>query len=64
MRALGSLKFPFIAGCAALLVAGLLFAPEMFAGHGADEQRFWGLVVAALCCVVLYAVMRAMAERR
>jgi hypothetical protein len=55
------LKYPFIAGCGALLIAGAMLGPAIFSRMSYDVQIPYGLLLGALSCVVLYAVMRAIA---
>jgi hypothetical protein len=65
MRRLGRLRYPFIAASAALLILGLVLAPLIFSRYdlSPEAQFFGGFVVGVLASVVLYAVMRAIAER-
>jgi hypothetical protein len=60
---LGQLWYPFLAAGAALLIAGTVLGPVIFWRWPHEQQTAWGLLLGALSCVVLYAVMRAIAER-
>jgi len=61
---MGQLKYPFIAGAAALMIACLLVSPHVFwRWNRGNEQIIAGLILGALATVVLYAVMRAIAAR-
>lgn len=57
------LWYPFLAGSGALLIAGLLLGPAIFWRWSPNEQLGWGLVLGALSCVVLYALMQAISAR-
>jgi hypothetical protein len=46
-----------------LLIAGTVLGPVIFWRWPHEQQTAWGLLLGALSCVVLYAVMRAIAER-
>jgi hypothetical protein len=62
---LGPLRYPFVAGAAALLIAFTLMAPHIFWWlEPQQEQVFFGLLVGALASVGLYEVVRAIAKRR
>ncbi len=58
------LWYPFLAGAAALLVAGLILGPVVFWRSSSSEQIPFGLLLGALSAVVLYAVMRSIAARQ
>ena len=60
---MGQLWYPFIAGCAALLIAGAVLGQTMFPRLPSEQQVIYGLLMGILASVVLYAVMRAIAER-
>jgi hypothetical protein len=60
---MGKLKYPFIAGAAALCILSLLLAPDLFPKYDEGFQVICGAIVGLLSSVVLYAVMRAIAAR-
>ena len=60
---MGRLWYPFIGGSAALLIAGMILGPVIFWREGGEGRVIFGLLLGALSCVVLYAVMRAIAAR-
>jgi len=57
-------RAPFIAGCAALMILGIILAPVVnrsVADHG-GAQIIMGIILGALGSVVLYGVMRALSR--
>lgn len=59
---MGNLKYPFVAGAAALMIGGLLLSPRIFPRMEDAVMLAGGLLLGALASVVLYAVMRAIAR--
>jgi hypothetical protein len=57
------LLYPLLGGSASLVILSLLFSSRFFPRWGDAQQLLGGLAVGALASVVLYAVMRAVAER-
>jgi hypothetical protein len=61
---MGHLKYPFMAGSAALFICGLLLGPYLFWRWVEFMQLGLGLLLGALASVVLYGVMRTIAARQ
>jgi hypothetical protein len=61
---LGHLTWPFVAGAAAIVMMGVLFSNTLFWREAQQDRIIYGLIVGVLGSVVLYAVMRALAERK
>jgi hypothetical protein len=61
---LGHLTWPFVAGAAAIVMMGVLFSNTLFWREAQQDRIIYGLIVGMLGSVVLYAVMRALAERK
>jgi hypothetical protein len=57
---LGSLTWPFVAAAAAILILTLLLVARPFTY---DQAVLADLILGGLVCVVLYAIMRALALR-
>lgn len=60
LNALGPLRWPFIAGSAALMILGVIWT-TWDRGPYPDEVGL-GLLIGALASIVLYAVLRALAK--
>lgn len=61
LSSLGPLRFPFIAGAAALVALALIWSAWGSASVGLEEVIL-GLLIGGLGVVVLYATMRALAR--
>jgi hypothetical protein len=57
------LKMPFLAGSASLIIIGALAGQHLFPRWESENQLIGGLIIGVLASVVLYAMMRAIAER-
>jgi hypothetical protein len=57
------LKMPFLAGACSVIAVAAISGPRLFPRWDEQGQLIGGLVVGCLLAVVLYAVMRAIAER-
>lgn len=57
------LKMPFLAAAGSTIIIAVLAGQHLFPRWSEQQQLVGGLVVGALAAVVLYAVMRAIAER-
>jgi hypothetical protein len=57
------LRMPFLAAAASVIIIAVLSGQRLFPRWSEQDQLIGGLVVGALATVVLYAVMRAIAER-
>jgi hypothetical protein len=60
---MGSLKYLFIAGAAALLIAGLLLSPTIFWRRAGPMQLALGVTLGVLASVALYGVLRWISAR-
>jgi hypothetical protein len=62
-RPMRRLMMPFLAGGSSLIIIAVLSGPHLFPRWSSQEQLIGGLVIGVLATVVLYAIMRAIAER-
>jgi hypothetical protein len=61
--AMRRLKMPFLAAAGSTIIIAVLTGQHLFPRWSEQDQLIGGLVIGALATVVLYAVMRAIAER-
>jgi hypothetical protein len=61
--AMRRLKMPFLAAAASTIIIAVLSGQHLFPRWDAQNQLIGGLAIGVLATVVLYAVMRAIAER-
>jgi hypothetical protein len=64
LDALGTMRWPFVAGAAALVLLGLLLGPVIFTDTDFGGGLLLGVVSGALASAVLYAVLRGMAQTK
>jgi hypothetical protein len=62
---LGRLKWPFVAGAAAIMMISALFSEDLFPHRASYVDRLaGGLFFGGLGVAILYAVMRVIMERK
>lgn len=63
LSALGPLRFPFIAAAGAIYVLSVLYFTDSASPNETPSALLVAFIVASLCAVVLYALMRTALER-